>query len=467
MSSIRQERALYKEHGSKAKDAKIAHTAQIAGFTGLAAGLGGAALAGRGVNAGRGAAWAAKNARGRKGVTWLATKTGARVPNQKFERAVTGWPQAAVGGYGGAVAGNEISGRKQYKGYRRTQYGLAPVGRNKKSQVTKSMSTVSVWGVDHLEEVSKKAQREPRENASFGRMATAAVFPGWHAAAAGRKGKKLRAAGYELGGALVVPAVGGGVGAHFAHKEGYYKNQKVHKAFTPVLARAAGMPKIPKPPTGPSVANGLKQIGGMAKPTGVPTGASQGQFGAAASRIKGRSRFNAGQQSALGNRLGVRKNMESSVGVSVWGVDHGPEDISKDLVGNKSLKSQGAAFAQPGARRRAGKVAGREGAFFSPNGTNRSANWHQLGRSTARGAGIGAGAGAVVGTALTRRRSGAVVGGTIGAEVGAMGGSFHAQEKIGTRARAKAWNAGVKSGDIQTGLKSNQITAFSGRRQGR
>lgn len=51
---------------------------------------------------------------------------------------------------------------------------------------------------------------EPK--ASAGRYAAGYLFPGWHGAVAGKKGKKARAAGNELGGSLLGTAAGGGAG---------------------------------------------------------------------------------------------------------------------------------------------------------------------------------------------------------------------------------------------------------------
>jgi hypothetical protein len=86
--------------------------------------------------------------------------------------------------------------------------------------------TMSAFGVEHPgAEISKKAKQQPP---SAGRLASGAVFPGWHGAIAGKRGKarKLKAAGVELGGAMVVPYVGGGLGTLVAHDQGWLKPQK-------------------------------------------------------------------------------------------------------------------------------------------------------------------------------------------------------------------------------------------------
>lgn len=60
---------------------------------------------------------------------------------------------------------------------------------------------------------------------SGGRVVSGAFFPGIHGAIAGRPGKKLHAAGAEVGGGAVVPIVGGGAGTYAAGKMGWYKSQ--------------------------------------------------------------------------------------------------------------------------------------------------------------------------------------------------------------------------------------------------
>lgn len=84
---------------------------------------------------------------------------------------------------------------------------------------------MSAFGVD-LGSISK-ADQEP---VSAGRVVAGAVFPGAHAAVAGKKGHKLRAAGWEVGGTAVAPGLGGAVGTVVAQKHGHYKKQKVAKA---------------------------------------------------------------------------------------------------------------------------------------------------------------------------------------------------------------------------------------------
>lgn len=70
-------------------------------------------------------------------------------------------------------------------------------------------------------EISKRDR-----DTSFGRTLTGAVFPGFHAAVAGKPGHKLKAAAYELGGGLVGSTPGSAVGTHFASKKGHYRPLK-------------------------------------------------------------------------------------------------------------------------------------------------------------------------------------------------------------------------------------------------
>jgi len=92
----------------------------------------------------------------------------------------------------------------------------------------------SAFGVDHGE-FSKGYYKDMRDekHATHGRLAAGALLPGYHGAVAGKRGKKLRAAGSEVGGAFLGSAVpgpgtvvGGAVGTQYAAKHGYYKPQK-------------------------------------------------------------------------------------------------------------------------------------------------------------------------------------------------------------------------------------------------
>lgn len=81
------------------------------------------------------------------------------------------------------------------------------------------------------------SNKRPKKPASTGRVLTGAFFPGWHGAIAGKKGHKLKAVGYEVGGGIAsgaltgIPAIGAGVGTYYAHKQGHYKVQKNLSAF--------------------------------------------------------------------------------------------------------------------------------------------------------------------------------------------------------------------------------------------
>ena len=80
------------------------------------------------------------------------------------------------------------------------------------------MST-SAFGIDHGESFSKKEARDPNtgKKPSAGRRALASYDPGLHSIVAGRKGKKTRAVGNELGGSALGSiggaGLGGGIGA--------------------------------------------------------------------------------------------------------------------------------------------------------------------------------------------------------------------------------------------------------------
>lgn len=83
----------------------------------------------------------------------------------------------------------------------------------------------SAFGVEHGE-----FSKADRSHATPGRVLTGAFAPGFHGAVAGKKGKKLRAAGYEVGGGVAgtlvgLPPLGAGIGTAAAHNKGYYKKQ--------------------------------------------------------------------------------------------------------------------------------------------------------------------------------------------------------------------------------------------------
>lgn len=75
--------------------------------------------------------------------------------------------------------------------------------------------TISYWGVEHGESISKAEPMKPKKpqtaQPSAGRRFLASAFPAPHAAIAGRKGKKLRATGNAT-----VGTIAGGYGGALA-----------------------------------------------------------------------------------------------------------------------------------------------------------------------------------------------------------------------------------------------------------
>lgn len=94
--------------------------------------------------------------------------------------------------------------------------------------VRKNNAIISAFGVEH-EGISKAAKKDTDDlwhsNATPGRHVATQLVPGIHGAVAGRKGKKLEAAGAEFGGALV----GGPVGVFAATN--YNQNKKKYKSI--------------------------------------------------------------------------------------------------------------------------------------------------------------------------------------------------------------------------------------------
>lgn len=90
--------------------------------------------------------------------------------------------------------------------------GATSIIRNRQqSQVAKReiVMTTSAWGVEHGEDIAKAWDKTSGEKQSMTRAAVAGLaMPGLHGAMAGRKGKKLRSFGSELGGATVGAAGG-------------------------------------------------------------------------------------------------------------------------------------------------------------------------------------------------------------------------------------------------------------------
>lgn len=86
---------------------------------------------------------------------------------------------------------------------------------------------IDAFGIERPDLVSKADDRSSG-SASAARLVGGGLLPGAHGAVAGRKGKKLKAVGHELGGAAVgtlvaLPNVGAAVGTNIANKKGYYK----------------------------------------------------------------------------------------------------------------------------------------------------------------------------------------------------------------------------------------------------
>ena len=98
--------------------------------------------------------------------------------------------------------------------------GLAVHGNRKHTsnrKVEKNMTTVSIWGVNHGEEIAKAWATDPKtgKKPSTGRKVAGTLTGGWHPIFAGRKGKKLRATGNVVvggvGGSLAGSALGAAV----------------------------------------------------------------------------------------------------------------------------------------------------------------------------------------------------------------------------------------------------------------
>lgn len=72
--------------------------------------------------------------------------------------------------------------------------------------------SLSAFGIDHGE-ISKATDPNTGKKPSAGRRVLASAYPVFHGAAAGKKGKKLRAVGNEYGGSLAGGTAGGLAGA--------------------------------------------------------------------------------------------------------------------------------------------------------------------------------------------------------------------------------------------------------------
>lgn len=118
-------------------------------------------------------------------------------------RAVTG---LVAGGIGTGVAANAAAGaRNSYHQHKINERRRAAEG--KRAAVAKN-----AFGVE--DSISKRNDPgKSKGSASGGRRVTAQLFPGFHGAAAGRKGTKLKAVGHELAGNIGGGIAGGGAGA--------------------------------------------------------------------------------------------------------------------------------------------------------------------------------------------------------------------------------------------------------------
>ena len=207
---------------------------------------------------------------------------------------------------------------------------------------------------------------------------------------------------------------------------------EVSKAFKPVLGAKPNK----------QVQNGLKMVQSMPRPVKPPmppnTTAGPGSF---SSRLGARKKFGAGNQSALGNRIG--------------------KSMGYDLTG--SHKKEGLAFAKPGARKRISQDAGRNAGFFSPKATHRKENWQTYGRSARKGAMYGTGGGALIGGAVGGLK-GAAVGAGGGAYLGVLGGGMHGGMKVQNRAVSEARHAGLKRGDLKR-VSSDKVSMFGGEKK--
>jgi hypothetical protein len=104
------------------------------------------------------------------------------------------------------------------------RYGKGPSG-EKSYNMSKAMRNFDAIAdallTDDFEYVEKDDSR-----ASTGRYATGMLFPGFHGAVAGKPGKKVRAAGNELGGNILGSAVGSGVSYGIGRSIGKLKSPR-------------------------------------------------------------------------------------------------------------------------------------------------------------------------------------------------------------------------------------------------
>jgi len=146
--------------------------------------------------------------------------------------------------------------------------------------------------------------------------------------------------------------------------------------------------------------------------------------------------------------------------ISVWGVDHGVEISKKDPT-DRSFKAQGIAYTDKAGRVNTRREMMRRSGLVSPRSKgHRAKNWGTLATHMGTGTAVGGALGAAAGRSLGSVRQGAVAGAGLGSYVGQATG----MSSINNRARRGAIKAGIKNGDLQTGVPKGQITAF-GRRK--
>lgn len=149
---------------------------------------------------------------------------------------------------------------------------------------------------------------------------------------------------------------------------------------------------------------------------------------------------------------------------SVWGVEHGPELVSKKREEyTRSMRKEGLAYNKAGARKRVRQDMMRRAGYYTPRaGDHRKENWKTVGQYAGRGLGYGAGLGALTGAALTKGSiGGAFGGGYIGAQLGGSVGAYAGAAKVNERAMSGARRAALERGDIVRVGKAYQYSNSS------
>lgn len=154
---------------------------------------------------------------------------------------------------------------------------------------------------------------------------------------------------------------------------------------------------------------------------------------------------------------------------SYWGVDHGVEISKKQDPLDRSFKAQGIGYTDRAGRVNTRREMSRRAGLITPKSKGyRAQNWKTLGTHAGAGAAVGGAIGGAVAGAVGHKlgvkragRQGAAAGASMGAYYGETLGGIKNQN----RARRGALQAGIKNGDIQTGLKKHEITAFGSARK--